>query len=231
VYKKKVLNKFVGELKYISKKFKNLTFIFRPHPNDYGKFWRKKFSKEKNIVIDNNFSVEPWIKGCEFTVSNFCTTTLEAFVAGKNSIIYDPLKNKTYNKHLYSLASFKATNRKKLEKSFIKLLKKNIRMNKINSKKFNTYILFKKDFSYRIIAKKLNDTKFEAREVNNLLNKNFLTKIINFKVSFNKAINNKISNRGFLYYKNIKNRIAKVITKYKKVRILYIDKQCYVFNK
>ncbi len=230
-YKKKVLGKFIRELKYISKKFKNLTFVFRPHPNDYNKYWEKKFSQEKNIKVDNSFSVEPWIKNCEFTINNFCTTALEAYVAGKNSIIFDPFNNKTYNKHLYSLVSFKATNRKKLEKNFINLLKNKIHVNKSNFEKFNTYVLLKKDFSYRIIAKRLNDTKFDAMEINNLLNKNFLTKMINLKVGFQKVINNKISNRGFIYYKNIKNRIAKVITKYKKVQILYMDKQCYVFKK
>lgn len=72
----------------------DLSFILRPHPSDqpYG---------YTGVNIDSRFNIIPWIRAADFIVNAKCTTSLEAFIAGKPVFTW---KYRT-NEKLYKLAN------------------------------------------------------------------------------------------------------------------------------
>jgi surface carbohydrate biosynthesis protein len=61
-----------------SQKQSNLNFVLRPHPSDqpYG------FTELK---IDDRFNIIPWISASDYILNAKCTTSIEAFIAGKRA--------------------------------------------------------------------------------------------------------------------------------------------------
>lgn len=61
-----------------SQKQSNLNFVLRPHPSDqpYG------FTELK---IDDRFNIVPWICASDYILNAKCTTSIEAFIAGKRA--------------------------------------------------------------------------------------------------------------------------------------------------
>jgi surface carbohydrate biosynthesis protein len=65
-------------------------FVYRPHPSDQD-------YKNNNVTIDSRFNIIPWIMASEYILNAKCTTSLEAFVAGKRAYTWKfPTKEKAY---------------------------------------------------------------------------------------------------------------------------------------
>ena len=61
---------------------KNNKIVFRPHPSDMP-------FKLKGLIIETNFNVIPWIKSSEYLINAKCTTSIEAYLARKNSFTWN----------------------------------------------------------------------------------------------------------------------------------------------
>ena len=72
-YYKSVTSKFLKSNLQINNKI-----IFRPHPSDMP-------FKLKGLITETNFNIIPWIKCSEYVINAKCTTSLEAYIAKKNS--------------------------------------------------------------------------------------------------------------------------------------------------
>ncbi len=87
-----ISEKFIEMIPIIGERYRDLTIILRPHPNDDPKVWQElKKSWPKNIEIISRGNVTPWIYASKMIVHNNCTTGIEAFSMGKPAIAYTPL--------------------------------------------------------------------------------------------------------------------------------------------
>jgi hypothetical protein len=64
-----------------SQKHSNLNFVLRPHPSDQPYDYSE-------LQIDNRFNIIPWISASEYIVNAKCTTSIEAFIAGKRAFTW-----------------------------------------------------------------------------------------------------------------------------------------------
>tara|TARA_Y100000590_G_scaffold465195_1_gene636774 strand:+ start:748 stop:2115 length:1368 start_codon:yes stop_codon:yes gene_type:complete len=152
-------------IKKLSIKFPKINFVFRPHPTQDIHKVRNRFGKiGKNVHVEYNYSVTPWIIACDYYFHSHCTTSYEAAILNKkilsfkkknlgHEIPYSPGYN--FNK-ANEFISFFSKNETKIEKyNFIK--------NKMPKK-----------FIHNLSNSKLS-TKLIANEFLNLINSNSST--------------------------------------------------------
>ncbi|MDA9739820.1 hypothetical protein N9U66_00335 [Synechococcus sp. AH-736-M20] len=73
-------------IKNLAREQPDINFIFRPHPVLDPSFWHQQFSGYKNISIIEKGSIHAWIYGSTATIHSGCTTGLEAYGAGKETL-------------------------------------------------------------------------------------------------------------------------------------------------
>jgi|TARA_B100001094_G_scaffold333125_1_gene408859 surface carbohydrate biosynthesis protein len=89
----------------VIKRYKNLSFILRPHPNDRSseKNYKKIFKNCKNVKVSFDNDINFWIKNSSAVISGPCFTSIESNILGIKNLIYYDEKNKfhktLYNKH------------------------------------------------------------------------------------------------------------------------------------
>ena len=89
-YAAKTQAEYMNALFQLSMSHPNTNFIFRPHPSESHVIYNAIFKKSKNVHIEGNGSVIPWLLACKLLVHDGCTTAVEGFVAGTNIINYQP---------------------------------------------------------------------------------------------------------------------------------------------
>ena len=73
-----------------AKKYKNDTFIYRPHPGENIEYIQDKIKGIENIYIIWDFSARQWIMVADHLFSWHSTVLIEAFYAGKTAYSLDP---------------------------------------------------------------------------------------------------------------------------------------------
>ncbi len=68
-------------------------FIFRPHPSENHEFYKIVFKGVKNIHVNHDGPVTPWILGADAIIHDGCTTALEAQMCNKMVINFKPFFN------------------------------------------------------------------------------------------------------------------------------------------
>ena len=63
--------------------------VYRPHPAD-------EPAEQMEFTVDGRFNVSPWIKSCSLLINAKCTTSFEAYVAGKPCLTF-PLRTRKYS--------------------------------------------------------------------------------------------------------------------------------------
>jgi surface carbohydrate biosynthesis protein len=91
-----------------SQKFTDLNFVLRPHPSDQPYDY-------KDLQIDNQFNIIPWITASEYIVNAKCTTSIEAFIAGKRAYTW----KLTTKDAAYKLANIFADDISELQKPIL----------------------------------------------------------------------------------------------------------------
>ena len=92
-------------LKIALKKFNNINFIIRPHPNEDIKKFReitKNLLNYKNFIIDNSGSTHAFIKASLLLIHMSCTTGMEANYLNKPAINFIPSYLNTYVENILS---------------------------------------------------------------------------------------------------------------------------------
>lgn len=88
---------FVQLAIYISEKFPNEKIVLRPHPNEDIKFYTTLLSSFRNIYVIAEGDVGPWIRRCKLMVHNGCSTAIQADMAGKPVVSYQPINEQENN--------------------------------------------------------------------------------------------------------------------------------------
>ena len=78
---------------YLSITYPDMNFVYRPHPSENQNFYETVFKDVKNIFVNHDGAVSPWILASQAIIHDGCTTALEASLAGKPVINYKPVEN------------------------------------------------------------------------------------------------------------------------------------------
>lgn len=243
-YQIKLAAKFVKVLRKISKKFKNLKIVIRPHPSESIKAWKSIIGDHKNIFVINDGSIGKWIRKAKLVIHNGCTSGVESSISNVPTIAYRPLRSNFEIKfpNTLSINIFDEQNLIKKIKQIIKK-KKNFYT---KQKKLNNYFCNLEDnFAFDNIVKeweKIDDGKLS--EKNNFLKlkvlanlKEFKGKIIN-KVSLKNA-NKLISNRATYKFPKITpnelgiltNGLKNTLKRFKKVNVELLSDRLILVKK
>ena len=182
----------------LAKKYPKINFVFRCHPRQKLEFVKKRFpSNLNNLIINNEFSVTPWLIACNGFIHSHCTSVYEAASLKKKIFSlrsnYDTFQDKKINKIGYSFSAIK-----NFEVFFDKYLKKP-RMYDLRKIRLNNYQLinpYKHNFSEKFVndIKKLRQKKISSDVVFKRIQRSFLKQsFLNVLVFLKKLIyNNKI---------------------------------------
>lgn len=69
-------------------KFPKINFVYRPHPSENHEYYKTIYGGVKNIIINHDGPILPWILASKTVIHDGCTTALEATLAGKPVINY-----------------------------------------------------------------------------------------------------------------------------------------------
>lgn len=157
--------KFVPFIKNLSKVTKK-KIVIRPHPAENKFVWKKIFSNEKNIFIEDPIKdVFPWILASEGLLHRGCTTSLQSLMIGKPTFFIDLGKEFKVN---YKFKIFSYQNSIKIKKNFDKNIFHNLKnkKNTVNTKnKFLNYLgVDNKEESIEKITKIFNNFEISKEE-------------------------------------------------------------------
>lgn len=94
---KHMMNEFYKLIYQLSTCLKEYTIVYRPHPSENAVQCRSHFKPYPNVSVDDRGSVVPWILASSAIIHNGCTTSIEAYFAGANTISYIPFENEPYD--------------------------------------------------------------------------------------------------------------------------------------
>lgn len=215
---------YLEAINELSKNYKEIKFIIRPHPEENKDIYNVLFAKHKNIIVSNNGPVESWIRLSKMVISYGCTTLLQAQIAEKISINYEPEIIKFSNNNINVFVNdfgIKATNLKELKNRFNSLLEKNTNntfnhINKLNLN--NTLESIKKEIP-------INNYK------NSILLLTFFGKFENLKFFVRNLFNKTKFDEDNLFSlnKKIVNLGEKIFDK--KFKVINISKKVFIIRK
>lgn len=76
--------------------FKDINFVYRPHPSENQDYYETIFKGVSNIIVNHQGEVGPWITGAIGLIHDGCTTAIEATLAQIPVMNYKPLNNNHY---------------------------------------------------------------------------------------------------------------------------------------
>jgi surface carbohydrate biosynthesis protein len=89
-HEKHLISSYKSFIRKFEKYSKDLSLVIRPHPSEDVEFWDEIASKFRNVFVDNQGSVNPWIFASELVISSNCTTSIEARLLHRESVNYRP---------------------------------------------------------------------------------------------------------------------------------------------
>ena len=135
----KVAKELIFTLKELAKKYKDVSFLYRPHPVENINYAKTIFDECKNIKIDVSESISDIIENAKLVIHNNCTGGFESSARAIPTLSYKPIKNK----NRYQVAD-RVSIMCKTENFLVKMIKKYYNKKNIEFKPEN-----KKDILYR----------------------------------------------------------------------------------
>ena len=74
----------------ISSDFPEINIILRPHPSENSNYWRRKYKKFRNVIVDFSYPAIYYIKACEVVIQYNSTVAIESNILGKPCIQFEP---------------------------------------------------------------------------------------------------------------------------------------------
>lgn len=142
---RKLNDEFKKNIILTAKKFKNINFLLKPHPNEDHIYWKLfiKNNKLKNLHLVYGLNIDEFLSISNLHISiEGCNTTYEAIqrnVPTAEIFIKDKTKYKEYHKAHLELCSNKIKNLKDFDKFIINYIIKNKKI-KIDKKNLKNYI-------------------------------------------------------------------------------------------
>ncbi len=191
-YQIRLAAKFVKIIREISKKFKKLKIVIRPHPTESVDAWKSIIGHHKNIFVIQDGSIGKWIRKTKLLIHNSCTSGVESYASNIPTIAYRPLKSSFEFKFPNSLST-NVFDEKNLIKKISKILKRKKNFESQKNGNLNNYFCnLKNNLASDNIVKeweKLDDGKLSKK--NNLLK---LKTIANLKEFKGKLVNKSFMN-------------------------------------
>lgn len=100
---------FKTMIKVVADALPDHTIVLRPHPSENDDTWTAALSGVRNVHVERNGSVVPWLVGADALVHNSCTTGIEAHLAGTNVIAYQPIADERFDWSLPNDVSTRVT--------------------------------------------------------------------------------------------------------------------------
>jgi surface carbohydrate biosynthesis protein len=121
-------------VRYLTKKYKNEKFIFRPHPVESIEGWKKLIGKIKNLEVIRTGSLVDWIINAKVLIQSGCYSAIEASLAGTDIITFQPKFIEPYDKYFPSSLGYYCKNISEVDNKLAFLIKKkNNDMDKIKN--------------------------------------------------------------------------------------------------
>ena len=95
-YKQTIFEKFMALIPILAESFKDINVIIRPHPVENKQPYIELAGKFKNVKVDQQGNVIPWLRAANAVVHSGCTTGIEAFLSARPAVAYVPLKEKRF---------------------------------------------------------------------------------------------------------------------------------------
>ena len=92
-HEKSYFDKLLRFLKSFSEKNSNISFVIRPHPFESVEIYKREFANCNNVAVNNEGDIYFYLKYCKFVVNYNCQTSLDAVLAGKNSINFSSFRS------------------------------------------------------------------------------------------------------------------------------------------
>ena len=162
-HEKLCVKSYINVIKIISKYFRDIDIVVRPHPADHPFFWRNKF-KQNNIFIEYSYDIKSWISLCEFSLSFACSSVIENYFSKKKSLCYFPYYKKEFDKKFYYNLSLNSKSLKKLINDIKTTLKNKKRPKRVLNKEYiyhneNELIIKKYNFLNKIKTERMLNSK------------------------------------------------------------------------
>ncbi|MCU8082687.1 surface carbohydrate biosynthesis protein [Shewanella sp. SM23] len=74
----------------LSLEFPEKKIVIRPHPSESTEYYKNIFQNISNVIVTYDGPVTPWILACSLLIHNGCTTAIEATLAKKYVINFQP---------------------------------------------------------------------------------------------------------------------------------------------
>ena len=84
---------FVEFVERFAKELPDKKLIIRPHPAEILSTWEAIAAGKANVHVVRQGSVHPWLLASKLSISNGCTTAVEAFLLDKPGINFRPVKD------------------------------------------------------------------------------------------------------------------------------------------
>lgn len=105
-FKQSIFDNFISLVKYLAVNLENLNIIIRPHPVENKNPYYHLAKNYKNVHVVQKGNVLPWIQASNSIVHNGCTTAIEACLAGKPAIAFEPVSSERYGDALPNNISY-----------------------------------------------------------------------------------------------------------------------------
>ncbi|WP_067724772.1 surface carbohydrate biosynthesis protein [Oceanobacillus damuensis] len=166
LYIKCLYHHFLKLVKVMCERFPNTNFIVRPHPGESINSYRAIFSQYPNVHVIHEGNIIKWLMAAEVIVQNGCTSSIEAFLAGKPIISYIPITSEAYDVVFLNELGIKAKNTKEVTNILETMINKSIADNihkeqrKESEKYLSKYYKWSnEEFSYVEILRLLSTIK------------------------------------------------------------------------
>lgn len=108
-YFRKIQKEFIALIFRLSQHYPEKAIVLRPHPSEDLNHYSDLFSDLQNVTVTREMPVHSWIRCAEVLIHNSCTTAIEARLAGKRVISFQPEENLKYDNPLPNECGYKAS--------------------------------------------------------------------------------------------------------------------------
>lgn len=93
-YRKELFTGFLEMIPRLAELLSDYRIVIRPHPAEDTAPWSEAARGHRNVVVEREGPVVPWILAAKAMIHNGCTTAVEAALLGRAPIAYGPVVKK-----------------------------------------------------------------------------------------------------------------------------------------
>ena len=135
IFEFKLFNEFLKLIRLLSKDFPDFNIVIKPHPTEDPNDWVKSIKKYRNVYVDSQFELTPYIAAAELVIFNLSISGIQSVMMNKKTICYSTLKQNDSLRSFPNKFGIVCNNYNKLKKNINKNSKNNFNINLKEMKK------------------------------------------------------------------------------------------------